>query len=381
MTDTNAQQAGTESGVRGDTPRILDEISKHTNAKSRSRRSGLKRFLILVVLLVPVILSISFLLWEQSRTDAALLRLQIDNAAMQSALENLHNASTAAQVALPENLVDEDSLQRLRSELDSRLSALARSDAALQERLSALPQERATADWLWTEAETLLRLANQKLQLEGDGDSALLILSEVDTLLRDSGEASVLGVRDLLASEMLALRNRTYVDVSGLYLRVNNLLPLIDQLSLRDAMVANYASQLSVTRDQTAVSDESFATRALNLLRAIFVWQEWDVAPEALLPPQQEAMLKQNLHLMLEQAQLALLMAEPEIYRDSMGKSADWTAQYFAIDRGVGRTLSEELRALSQVTVREERPDISGSLSLLRQLNAARTSSEREPGR
>ncbi len=380
MTDTNAQQAGTETGARGDTPRILDEISKHTNAKSRSRRSGLKRFLILVVLLVPVILSISFLLWEQSRTDAALLRLQIDNAAMQSALENLHNASTAAQVALPENLVDEDSLQRLRAELDARLSALARSDAALQERLSALPQERATADWLWTEAETLLRLANQKLQLEGDGDSALLILSEVDTLLRDSGEASVLGVRDLLASEMLALRNRTYVDVSGLYLRVNNLLPLIDQLSLRDAMVANYASQLSVTRDQTAASDESFATRALNLLRAIFVWQEWDVAPEALLPPQQEAMLKQNLHLMLEQAQLALLMAEPEIYRDSMGKSADWTAQYFAIDRGVGRTLSEELRALSQIPVREERPDISASLALLRQLNAARTSSEREPG-
>ncbi len=380
MTDTNAQQAGTETGARGDTPRILDEISKHTNAKSRSRRSGLKRFLILVVLLVPVILSISFLLWEQSRTDAALLRLQIDNAAMQSALENLHNASTAAQVALPENLVDEDSLQRLRAELDARLSALARSDAALQERLSALPQERATADWLWTEAETLLRLANQKLQLEGDGDSALLILSEVDTLLRDSGETSVLGVRDLLASEMLALRNRTYVDVSGLYLRVNNLLPLIDQLSLRDAMVANYASQLSVTRDQTAASDESFATRALNLLRAIFVWQEWDVAPEALLPPQQEAMLKQNLHLMLEQAQLALLMAEPEIYRDSMGKSADWTAQYFAIDRGVGRTLSEELRALSQIPVREERPDISASLALLRQLNAARTSSEREPG-
>jgi uroporphyrin-3 C-methyltransferase len=220
-----------------------------------------------------------------------------------------------------------------------------------------------------------LRLANQKLTLQGDADSALLILSTVDEMLRDSGDATVLGVRDALAGEMLALRNLEYVDVPGLYVRMNNLLPLIDQLSLRNTLVQNYSEQLAAQQGATLSADTGFGVRALELLGSIFVWQEWDVAPEALLPPQQEATLKQNLRLMLEQAQLALLMAEQEVYRSSLEKGRDWMTRYFAIDAGAGRTLGQELEALAAATVATSRPDISGSLALLQQANARRAQS------
>lgn len=383
MTEGNGQQPnvdGNGSTIRGDTSKVLEELSKSNSAKVRPRRSGLRRFLVLVLLLLPVLVVISFLLFEQSRTDAILAELQSRDAALEEAIAKVPTSfptpvAPPAQLTLPDNLANTRMLDELRANLDSRINALASNAANMQERIGALPQARENTDLMWTEAEYLLRLANQKLQLEGDGDSALLILSAVDEMLRDSGEISVLGVRDMLGSEMLALRNMNYVDVSGLYIRINNLLPMIDQLSLRDAMVDNYNVQLAQARDKIAASDEGILDKGLAMLQSIFVWQNWDVEPEALLPPPQEAVLKQNLRLMLEQAQLSLLMAEPEVFEGSLTKGIQWIASYFAIDTGAGRTLRDEMKSLTEVEITANRPDISGSLELLRQVDAGRNKS------
>jgi len=386
VTDSNEQQASADasSNVRGDTSRVLEELSKSNSAKARPRRSGLRRFLVVLILLIPVLVAISFLLYEQSRTDAILAELQDKGVALEEALAQVPTSLPAPPVApltLPDNLADTGMLDELRTNLDSRIDALTRNAASMQERLGALPQARENADWMWTEAEYLLRLANQKLQLEGDGDSALLILSAVDEMLRDSGDISVLGVRDMLGSEILALRNMDYVDVSGLYMRINNLAPLIDQLSLREAMVDNYNAQLANSRDEIAQSDAGVVDKAFAMLQSIFVWQDWDVEPEALLPPPQEAVLKQNLRLMLEQAQLSLLMAEPQVYADSLAKGVQWADRYFAIDTGAGRTLKEELESLASAKITANRPNISGSLELLRQVDAGRNKPFTNDGR
>ena len=377
MTDGSTPAPSAESAPRIDTPRVLDELSRSNAAphlpRARSRSSGLRRFLIIMLVLVPVLLAIFWLVYEQLRVLSLIETLQTENMALQQ------NAPATAPAAVPDELLatlaDRQSLEALRTSLETRIAALASSTASVEQRLEAEPTQRVVQEWLWTEAEYLLRLANQKLTLQGDADSALLILSTVDEMLRDSGDATVLGVRDALAGEMLALRNLDYVDVPGLYVRMNNLLPLVDQLSLRNTLVQNYSDQLSAQQGATLSADTGFGVRALELLGSIFVWQEWDVAPEALLPPQQEATLKQNLRLMLEQAQLALLMAEQEVYRSSLEKGRDWMTRYFAIDAGAGRTLGQELESLAAATVATSRPDISGSLALLQQANARRAQS------
>lgn len=438
------------SAARGDTSRVLDEISKHTLAKPRPRGGGWRRFFIIVFLIIPVLFAIGFLLSEQSRTEAVLRQLQNENLALKDAVAEVSNitpTSAPEPLRLPDNLANTGMLDDLRTDLDSRINALARNAASIQERISALPQERVedmrrdldsrinalardaasiqeqlsalprervedlraeidsridalardaasvqerlsalrrervSVDWMWEETEYLLRLANQKLQLEGDGDSALLILSAVDQILRDSGEMSVLGVRDTLASEIVTLRAMDYIDISGLYMRLDNLLPIVEQLSLREAVVANYNEQFAQAREESVASDAGMFDKGIALLESIFVWQDWDAASEVLLAPPQEAVVKQNLRLILEQAQLALLMAEPEIYRNSLEKGVTWIEQYFSIDPGPGRTLREELSSLSQTSIIAQRPDISGSLELLRQVSAEQNSASNRDGR
>jgi len=369
-----------DAAARVDTARVLDELGRSNAAphsRARSRSSGLRRFLILVLLLVPVLLALVWLVSAQLQTAAQVDALLAENADLQQRLAAAPSGIPAEQLA---NLVDRQSLTALRSELEQRLATLAvEADNAATARDAGA--QRQAQDWLWTEAEYLLRLANQKLALQGDGDSALLILTTVDEMLRDSGDVSVLGVRDALAGEMLALRSMDYVDVEGLHARLNALVPLVERLSLREALVQNHADRLATQQQQSLPADAGFGAQALALLRSIFVWQRWDVPPEALLPPQQEASLKQNLQLLLEQAQLALLMSQPEVYRSALERGHDWVARHFAIDTGAGRTLQQELQALAQEPVASTHPDISGSLALLQQASARRASAAASDGR
>lgn len=378
---TDAKKNNTEPGpknIKGDTSIVLEELSRKNVAKPRSTKSGLRRFSIVLLVLVPVTAAVAFLFFEQAKTMAVLAELRSENAALTEAIANveMQTPAPAAPVTvvepfqLPDNLVDTRMLEELRSTVDNRVNALAQNAAIVQERLNALPQERLDLNLLRRESEYLLRLANQKLQLEGDGDSAYFILSAVDEMLSESGDTSVVGVRDILAGEMLALRAMDYVDVNGLYARLNNLMPLIERLSLREVLLENYNAQLAQTRAASVVSSDSLFDRSLAVLESIFVWRSWEEAPEALLTAPQEAVLKQNLRLMLEQGQLALLMREPEVYRDSLRKAADWTARYFALDESIGSTIQQELSTLAQASIVATRPDISRSLELLQQLGS-----------
>lgn len=357
------EAAGTTA--RHDTPKVLDELSKQNSARSVSwrRHSGLRRFTIILVMLIPVVLYLTWLTIEQARTDAALEELRAENASLQAALGNPVSVTPG---------LDPQMLDDLRLSLEARIEALSNTTAGLQTQLAVTPPEGATRDWLWTESEYLLRLANQKLQLEGDAESALLLLTTVDRMLGQEDDPALFPVREALAADILAVRNMEPIDVAGLYVRLNNLMPTIEGLSLRSALVQNYTAQLPGQAGSQVSTDVGLLERGLEILGSIFVWQRWDVAPEALLPAPQEATLKQNLRLMLEQAQLALLMKEETVYRDSLAKGSDWVARYFAIDAGAGRTLTDELRALSAERISELRPDISGSLEALLQISENR---------
>ncbi len=354
------------TAARHDTPKVLDELSKNNTARASTlrRHNGLRRFLIIVVMLVPVVLFMAWLTIEQARTDAAIEELRQENATLQSALGN----PVASVPSLDPQLLDD-----LRLSLEARIEALSNTTAGLQSQLSITPPEGAARDWLWTESEYLLRLANQKLQLEGDTESALLLLTTVDKMLSQEDDPALFPVREALAANILAVRSMEPIDIAGLYVRLNNVMPIIERLSLRSALVQNYSAQLpGQSGNQSDAADAGLLARGLDILGSIFVLQRWDLAPEALLPAPQEAMLKQNLRLMLEQAQLALLMSEEAVYRDSLTKGSGWAARYFAIDAGAGRTLTEELRTLSTERITQMRPDISGSLEALLKISKNR---------
>src|SRR5690606_32604161 len=104
---------------------------------------------------------------------------------------------------------------------------------------------------------------------------------------------------------------------------------------------------LSAHNDQTNPSDsatneapETQNSAGTNVLASLWqsIWQDLkqavtirrlDQPLPPLLAPEQHYYLKQNLRLMLEQASLALLDKNAEVYQASLTKAAAWLTQYF----------------------------------------------------
>lgn len=107
---------------------------------------------------------------------------------------------------------------------------------------------------------------------------------------------------------------------------------------------------------------------ALERLEKYFVIHRRDEPVEPLMAPDQIYYLQQNLRLMLEQAQLALLDGNQAIFESSLQKAERWIVKYFVAKDPVTKALLSNLSELRGSEIDPELPDISQSLRALKGL-------------
>ena len=86
---------------------------------------------------------------------------------------------------------------------------------------------------------------------------------------------------------------------------------------------------------------------------------------QALMDPQWEGLVRQNLRMLLEQAQVALLSSNQDLYEASLERASRWVEEFFQSDEAAARAMDREIRQLADLQVAVSLPDISGSLSAL----------------
>ncbi|WP_415897132.1 uroporphyrinogen-III C-methyltransferase [Neptuniibacter sp. QD72_48] len=227
-------------------------------------------------------------------------------------------------------------------------------------------------DWLLAEVEYLLRLANQRVLMEQTSAGALKLLKSADKILKETDDVSIYDVRKALAADIAALEAVPVLDTEGVFLQLgalNNqvqnlrLIPISKQHKLPDLL--EEVTPEVVEESWTAGLEESWS-KATDKLNKLVVIQHRDEPIEPLLSPQQTYYLQQNLHLMLEQAQLALLQRKQSSYDASLNKAHDWVSTYFEQSDGTTQSLLRGISELKSVKVTAEMPDISGSLRSLK---------------
>jgi len=104
---------------------------------------------------------------------------------------------------------------------------------------------------------------------------------------------------------------------------------------------------------------------ALSSIVRIRDHEEPLVAP---LSPDQHYYLQQNMHLMLEQAQVALARQNPDLYIQSIERTQKWLQQFVMMKTANTKAAIAGLEELKAWQVAPQFPTISGSLQALRQL-------------
>ena len=141
------------------------------------------------------------------------------------------------------------------------------------------------------------------------------------------------------------------------------LIPLTDKNKL-PSLIKEVTPE-SVSEAWTQDLKESWA-KAVDKLEKLVVIQHRDEKIEPLLSPEQTYYLQQNLHLMLEQAQLSLLQKKQTAFDRSLEKAEGWINTYFEEKDPTTQALLRGIGELKSLKISPEMPDISGSLNSLK---------------
>ncbi|MGO1871796.1 MULTISPECIES: uroporphyrinogen-III C-methyltransferase [Halomonas] len=291
---------------------------------------------------------------QQQRIDE--LTQQTESNASQQSVSDLASRLDGGEAERDEAL--QGTLSELRDEFGSYRSEV---DETLGQVLDQLSQEQDTdeRDWLHAEAAYLLRLANQRLQLEGDVNGAAALLRTADARLVDAENPALTPVRREIANELAALDGVPQVDRTGLYLALNAQQEQVANLRLSQE-IEERAVTSGIEQPPTGTFQRQLA-RFGQELKDLVVIRHHDEALEALVTPEQESYLRQSLRLILEQSQLALLKEEQDLYQASLDKALGLLNDYYDTDREETQNVIARLQELQQTEIKPELPDISAS--------------------
>lgn len=259
---------------------------------------------------------------------------------------------------------------------DTLQSLVARSDAlrrAVDELESRVQGGRRL--WQLNELEHLLLIANERLQLARDIDGAQRALVLAEERAAALNDPALLDARNLIATEIAALRGAPRVDRSAIALRISSLIRQVSGLPVERNVPQAFTPPADRPPVEGPVADAT--RRAWDKIKEIatklFVVRRTDEPVRPLLAPEQEYFLRQNLILQLETARLAVLRSDGANFREAINDARAWTERYFDPGDRAVQAAVEQMDALAGERVRVNLPDISASLTAVREVIERRT--------
>lgn len=289
--------------------------------------------------------------------------------------------SSVSELAIAKDKIQnlQQESRNLKSQLEQFKNQTARITADLESlqksvefnstRLAKLPgAER--QDWLLAEAEYLLRVANQRLQLEKDWQGSLGLLNAADKVLLETRDPGVNKIRKTISEEMLALKQAPAIDKVGLVLQLQAIQNRIPELPWLPEKFIPESTQVEPQEQvPTPLAEQVWYKKAwasvVNTLSSMVRIRERAAPIAPALTANQRYYLQQNMQLMLEQAQLAALREEAVLYKQSIERVENWIASYIVLDNTTTSAIQKSLQELKSFNVQPSMPNISRSLKAL----------------
>ncbi|MES9967439.1 MAG: uroporphyrinogen-III C-methyltransferase, partial [Sedimenticola sp.] len=262
-----------------------------------------------------------------------------------------------------ETLASQDEkLASERARLEQQSREMSDSLASVYDRVG-----RESTAWMASEAEYLMRVANHRLRLERDVETAIKALQAADGRLRDSGDPGWSDVRQTLAGEIASLQSVARVDRTGLSSRLAAMVGQINKLKI-------IGTEPAPRQESAADEPEEGGDRTLKTMlqdgwegfKSVMVIRHHGKPVSAMLPPEQQFFVYQNLRLQLEAARMSMLRGDRILYIASLETAEQWLGDLFDTESQVARAMLGEIEQLKGIDISPALPDISASLMELR---------------
>ena len=378
--DTTNETLSDDIDVAADEETGAKEAPPAAPAAPKRRGNGVAWLALLVALIAVAgagyLVSQSWLAQQDTATDDAIARLQSRLAAAEEARDEL-----ALQIATLDTLDQSSSaeIDALRQELDERVGSL----SSLPARMSTLESSMASLAgisqssrdaWLIAEAEYYMQIANAQLQLANNPELAALALRMADERVVQMGNPALLDVRRAISDELASLDVMEKPDIEGATMTLASLAQVVESLPLVSGTDRDQAAATADDEEQSGLNRAWSSMKAAmsGLVRVT----PPDQAKMALVSPDAESFLRNNLALQLQSARLALLRGEQAVFEQSLDDTSAILSEYFDAGSAQVQSAQETLVEIRGSIATSAAPDISGSLQLLRQFRTLRESSQ-----
>lgn len=326
------------------------------NVTTKKSRIGLWVMLVLLVLLAGV----STFLWYEYQAISKLQNALATQTAVNETKRKALEAKVAEDLALQTKQMQGDV-----TELTQRLDSTTSKVLALT--------NFSRDDWKLTEVDYLLRMANQRILMEHEASNSLALAQSANGVLAELQNADLFPARKKLSEEIEALKLASKVDREGIYLQLLAITQQIENLPLIEPLFEEDEETIAaLDQGEEPVSPTVWA-RIKNV--GARVWHKLSIyvrvrdqgrRVDAILPPEDQMYLKQNLRLMLEQAQIGLLREEQHVYQASLDKAQNWIRDYYPLNDQAQIVLND-LDQLKKSNVQQPLPDFTGSAALVKE--------------
>ncbi len=310
---------------------------------------------------------------------------------VESALSELRKSLGEARSAMEQDLDEvKRQNQRLRADregLDATLAGIEessrRSASAIERRLGhvessmgALADTRgdAASQLALAETEYLLRAATERLSLFADAEGASRALALAAEQLSSVDDPIYSTVRQALAEHRQALSQLELPDRVALSTELLALARSSAEWPL-DARRSLNTSGANLLVPET--TEEGWWARFKSVLSNVVVVHREKETATVLLTLEEERLLRENIRLQLQVAQLAAARGEQALFESSVAAVHDWITEYYQTTAEPGADALTRLAALAGTRLSPELPDISGALRQLRSIRATEDLADR----
>ena len=358
MTDNQEQTpAGADStAAKSDLP---------VPAPAETRAPARRNFAGVWVLLAIAALALAAWQWVETRG-----RLNVTQQELAARLAEQDREVGDARAAAKEARETGESAKARLAVIEAKLAEFQAQYAALD----AMYQDvaRGRDESVISDAEQLVGLAAQQLQLAGNASGAVLALTQADTRLAKIDRAQLANIRRLLARDIERLRSLPEVDLVSVSVKIESVVEAVDALSPASQMRPSgvlpppEADPAPAEGAKIAERLRHFARGIWEELRSLVRIQRFDRLEPVLLPPTQEFFLRENLKLRLLNARLALLSRDGNTFRHEIRQAQAWIERHFDTRQRPAAQAIATLTQLGELDIVVRLPRLDETLAAIR---------------
>jgi len=263
--------------------------------------------------------------------------------------------------------------QRLTNDITSDITTIKEESqikiTQLEKAVERLSQNQPN-DWLLHEAEYLIRIAARTIWLEHDTSAAMSLLQDADMRLKELEDPKFLPIRQLIREDIAQLKLMPNIDSEDTIMTLMAMNKQLKNLPIKSERIPkDFVTQVELELSED-ISDwqENLDKTWQYFANSFFKITPRSGSTEALLSPQFQQNLRENLSLKLQLIQWSASQRKQKIYNQTLNDVQLWLEQYFDMTAIESKNFYQGIDTLKNEVVSFDYPTTLSSLSAIRQV-------------